>query len=84
MTERRLSGRVAIVTGGAIGLGRTMAEYLAAFGASVAIVRPCALRSPRSSPPTSSTWNPALYAPTYSVSPSAHTLWTPPFSGSMV
>ena len=33
-----LAGRTAIVTGGAIGLGRTMAEFLAAFGASVAIV----------------------------------------------
>ncbi len=33
-----LAGRTAIVTGGAIGLGRTMAEYLAAFGAQVAIV----------------------------------------------
>ncbi len=33
-----LTGKAAIVTGGAIGLGRTMAEYLAAFGANVAIV----------------------------------------------
>jgi NAD(P)-dependent dehydrogenase (short-subunit alcohol dehydrogenase family) len=33
-----LGGKVAIVTGGAIGLGRTMAEYLAAFGANVAVV----------------------------------------------
>jgi len=33
-----LSGKVAIVTGGAIGLGRTMAEFLAAFGANLAIV----------------------------------------------
>ncbi len=33
-----LAGKVAIVTGGAIGLGRTMAEYLAAFGANVAVV----------------------------------------------
>ena len=33
-----LAGKIAIVTGGAIGLGRTMAEHLAAFGAAVAIV----------------------------------------------
>src|SRR5688500_11680614 len=54
----------------------------AADGRMSAMTLPCALRSPRSSPLTSSTWNPALYAPMYSVSPSAHTLCTPPNSGS--
>jgi NAD(P)-dependent dehydrogenase (short-subunit alcohol dehydrogenase family) len=33
-----LAGKVAIVTGAAIGLGRTMAEYLAAFGAAIAVI----------------------------------------------
>ena len=46
------------------------------------ISRPCARRSPRSSPEMSNARKPALYAPMYSVSPATQTLCTPPYSGS--
>ena len=38
MTERKLSGKVAVITGGARGLGRGYALRLAGLGADIAII----------------------------------------------
>ena len=38
MTERKLDGKVALITGGARGLGRGYALRLAALGADIAII----------------------------------------------
>jgi NAD(P)-dependent dehydrogenase (short-subunit alcohol dehydrogenase family) len=38
MSKRKLSGKVAVITGGARGLGRGYALWLASFGADIAII----------------------------------------------